>query len=383
MDQPPQEKRRGRPERLFFPAALLLAAVIVPLKAAENVGWLALPPLPPFWHGHEMVFGVVYGVIGGYLLVGLSERAVALAFAAWIAGRLVLPFYDEMPLLATALALAYPAVLAVLVGSRFLKATKTRRNAVFAPIIFGLLLAQIAYETGGFGVLDDGGRLGLLLGADMTFLLLFAMGGRIIAGVSSGAHQAQGRKLVGVSQPRLEQAGLAALVGMLGLDGWHAAWPVSGGLAIIGTVILLLRLVKWQVWRLFRISEVSLLHLGYLWLAAGLLAKGWAQINGVLPVLAMLHIGLIGGFGTLALTMMMRANLQRDRRPVRLPRPMIAAVLLVSASVFARLAAIFAPASGVWLGLSALFWTIAVLAVLARLIRWDQPDRDGRSKIGA
>jgi len=374
----------GSPHRLFFPAALVLGAIIVPLKAAESAGWISLPPLPVFWHGHEMVFGVAYGVIGGYLLVGRSRQAVGAAFVAWLAGRAGLPLQAEAPMLSAGLALAYPLALALLVGLRFARAAKTGRNAVFAPIVFGFLIVQAVHEIGAIGLFANGGeRLGLLLASDLVFILIFAMGGRIIAGATSGAHQAQGRKLTGVAQPRLEQVGLVALAGMLLLEAWDAARPVTGGLAIAAGAIVLLRLAQWRALRVIRIPEVSLLHLGYLWLAAGLLAKGGAQLGGGWPVFSALHIGLVGGFGTLALTMMMRAGLQRERQPVRLARPLVGAVLIVSPAVLARLAATLAPASGLWLALSATLWEIAVIAVLVWSLRRVQSARAGRSSIGA
>ena len=353
----------GKPERLFFPGVLLLAAAGVPLKAAESAGLLALP-LPAFWHGHEMLFGVAYGVIGGYLLVGLPQRSIAIAFAAWLAGRAGLLLHTEAPLLATALALAYPASLAALVGTRFLRATKSARNAVFGPILFALLAAQIVYEAQGLWPAGDLGRLGLLVAADLIFLMLFTMGGRIIAAASSGAHQAQGRKLAGVAQPRLELAGIAALAFMLLLEPWPATAPIAGALGAAAGSIILLRLWRWQVWRLIAVREVSLLHLGYLWLAAGLLAKGGAQIARSWPVLSVLHVGLVGGFGTLALTMIFRASLQRARRPVRLDPLATAAVLLLSLAAIARLAAIPAAAPVVWIAISAGLWTVACLVLL-------------------
>lgn len=358
----------GKPERLFFPGALLLAAIAVPLKASESAGLLTLP-LPSFWHGHEMLFGVAFGVIGGYLLVGLPRRAVTIAFAAWLLGRGGLFLHAHVPLLSTALALAYPALLAALVGGRFLQATKSPRNAVFAPILFGLLLAQIVYESGGTGGAGDLGRTGLLLAADIVFLLLFTMGGRIIAAATSGAHQSLGRKLRTPAQPRLEQAGIAALAVMLLLEPWSATTAVSGALAAAAGVIILLRLWRWRVWRLLRIKEVSLLHLGYLWLAAGLLAKGWAQVTGGWPVLSTLHIGLVGGFGTLALTMVFRASLQRARKPVRLSPPATAAILLVSLAALARLAGIIAPDPVLWLAISAGLWGLACLIPLSAAFR--------------
>jgi len=363
----PERPSPGKPERLFFPAVLLLAAIAVPLKAAESAGLLALP-LPLFWHGHEMIFGVAYGVIGGYLLVGMPRRTVATAFAAWLIGRGGLVLHAQAPLLSTGLALAYPAILAVLVGTRFLHATKSARNAVFAPILFGLLIAQIVYEADGPGGTGDLGRLGLLLAADLIFLMLFTMGGRIIAAASSGAHQSHGRKLTGVAHPRLELAGIAALAVMLLLEPWSATAAVSGVFSAAAGGIVLLRLWRWHVWRLIGVREVSLLHLGYSWLAAGLLAKGWAQFTGSWPVLSTLHIGLVGGFGTLALTMIFRASLQRARRPIRLGPMAITAILLVSAATLARLIAVTTAAPIPWLLTSAMAWTAAMCIVLEKSI---------------
>ncbi len=368
-----------RPERpatflLFFVAAAVFAVLAVPLWTAVSMGLWPLP-LPAYWHGHEMVFGFALAVVGGYLLTGPSRPAALLVFAAWLGGRAA-PF---MPGLAgVPLALAYPLALFLLAGMPFLRAAKSLDNAVFGPVVGAFLVAEVIFQLGALGVVRLGEEIGLVLAIDLLALLMFAMGGRIIAAATSGALRRQGMPIRGAAQARLERIGVVALIAMTALDAWPPMGPASGALAAGAGAIAFVRLARWRIWRVSGLWEVSALHLGYLWLGAALAAKGLVQIASPGLVFEALHALAVGAFGVLATTMMVRASAQRSRRPIARPAGAAAAVVLVALAAALRLAAPIAEEPTVLLAAAAALWAFAFAMVAGLLLAMAGPPASRR-----
>jgi uncharacterized protein involved in response to NO len=59
-----------------------------------------------------------------------------------------------------------------------------------------------------------------------------------------------------------------------------------------------------------------ILHIGYGWLAFGLLLLGFNGLTGVLPATAALHALTVGAIGTMTLAVMTRATLGHTGRPL-------------------------------------------------------------------
>jgi hypothetical protein len=233
--------RPAQPHRLLFPAAAIFAATAVPFWALRYTGLVTRVPgnWPAHWHGHEMVFGYALAVVGGYLLTRLSSLGLALTSGAWLLGRLVY-LGPELPAWATATAaLAYPICLFAIAGTAFLRTAKRGRNAAFGLLLAGFVLAELLVQLTPLGVVQDGASRGLTLGVDLIAMLLFAMGGRIIAAASSGALQRQGQHLPGLAQPGLERLGMLALLAMAILDVLALLPGLVAALAIIaaGTIV--------------------------------------------------------------------------------------------------------------------------------------------------
>ncbi|MFQ5347693.1 MAG: NnrS family protein [Rhodothalassiaceae bacterium] len=366
-----ERPHRAAPHHVFFPAAALIAALVVPLKILVVRGLVAADGLPPAWHGHEMLFGFAGAVMGGYLLNSRRPMAIALALLAWLGGRVAI-----LGGLATSgafviLLLAYPLTLFALAGWPMLRAAKSPRNAVFGLILAGFALGEGLYATGVAGWLPVGADAAIRFAADVVLLLLFTMGGRIIAAASSGAHQARGIHRHGLAQPRLERAGLALLALMLGLDA-VGAWPEMAALAAAGAgTVILMRLAGWRVWELVGTGALFVLHLGYAWLGLGLILRLAPLVSDRFATLDALHLALVGGLGTLAMTMMARVSLQRARRTIGLPSCLVIAIGLVAlAAILRGLSALAMPAAGdVLLGLAAGAWGVAFLILLGWLSR--------------
>lgn len=356
-----------QPHRILFPVALLLGAAIAPLKLLELQGDL-FASLPPGWHGHEMILGMATAIIAGYLLPARRPGLLAGLLLAWLIARLVVLLPVANPAAVMAGLSLWPLLMGAVTANRFLKGAKTARNLVFAPILLGFLPAELLYTAGITDWLPGGTEAGLALGAGLVLLMLFTMGGRIIAAASSGAHQRIGGRLHRAAQPRLEALGLGLILLLTLALMTDAPLLLTSAAALAAGLVVMLRLAYWRVWRLLCQREVALLHLGYGWLAAGLVFAGWAIHTGRMPGLSALHPALIGGFGTLAVVMMVRTTLQRARRPLAMTAlPMLAVALLALAGVARGLAAVTGDMTA--MGLSAAAWTLGLLIALIVLAR--------------
>lgn len=355
---------------LFFTAAALYAAIAVPVWVLEYLGWLpAWQQVPAGWHGHEMVFGYALAVVGGYLITKGSRGIILTAFGLWLAGRLTHFGPGLPPPVAILVDLAYPALLFVLAGLPFLRAAKSWRNALFGVIVGAFLLAQILYRLGGADLLAEGEQRGLLLAIDLVILLLFAMGGRLIAAATSGALQGKGISLRGAAQPSLERAGVLCLITVAVLDGVQWGLPATAALSAVAGAVILIRLVRWRAWKAIDVAEASVLHLGYVWLAVGLLVQAVSRAFDLMTPLTAAHGAMVGGLGVLSLAVMGRTALQRLRRPLDVPPMLMAAIGLMSLTVVLRvLASLTEPVIALLAGAAA-SWSLAFVCFTFFLLR--------------
>ncbi|MBP2296924.1 NnrS family protein [Azospirillum rugosum] len=360
----PPTPRRPWGHRLFFPAAALYAALSVPLWVAGYFGWLGIGWTPAL-HAHEMLMGYALAVVGGFLLTRPSKAALGLAFAAWLAGRVAV-LGGVPPAIAAPLALAYPVVLFAVAGVPFLRAAKSGHNTLFGPVIGAFALAEALAWWGG-----DGGRTGALFALHLVGILMLVMGGRIIPSATAGEVRRQGGKLVERVQPRLEWAGaagaiLAALTVAAGTWPWPVPWIGAAG-AFVAGLTAWARLARWRTDAVLRRPDLWSLHLGYGWLGLGWLFLGIERLDPLADGAAW-HVMGAGALGTLAVTMMVRATLQRESLPPDFPRPATAAVALVSLAAALRVAA--ASTAPEWLmPAAAAAWAAAHLLVLWVLLR--------------
>jgi len=326
---------------LFFPAATLFALGAIPVWALEYAGFL--PAVrgggSGSWHGHEMVFGYAFAVIAGYLLTKISRRALAAVFVLWLLGRVTYLLLPLPPLIDAAISISFPLCLSLLAGMPFLRATKTWRNAVFLVILAGLALAALAYQSGVLGALVAGQARGVGLGVNVITLLMFTMGGRVIAAATSGALQEKDMHLHGMAQSRLEKAGVAAIIALALFDFWGHAPYMAAAAALAAAAAEVMRLFRWRIWKVADRPELLSLFIGYAWLAVGLAAQSVALGFGFLSPSDALHGVTVGALGTLSLAMMARVSLQRSQRPIVFPSYVSLAIATISGAALCRLLA--------------------------------------------
>lgn len=358
----------------FFPAAALYAAVLLPWSVLALFGLLPTPAglLSPLGHAHEMLFGFALAVVAGYLLGPQPLPLILSLLGCWALARLGWLFWPGAWWTVVAAAL-FAGGVAWNVVPRFLGAAKKWRNQIVAPVVASLaLLSAIASLPLPLELTPHLMHEALLLLA----MLLFFMGGRIIAPAVAGHMMSQGHILDARVQPRLEGAalillGLALLSNLLP---WALASQVSGFLLLSVGLLAGVRLLRWQPWRCARRPDLLVLLLGYLWLSVGLLLFGLALLTTALPLSASLHGLTIGALGTLTFAVMARTRLIYRLRDAN-ARPWIhpVAVLLSLAALARILPPLLQLEPFPWLLLSAACWSLAFL--LLAVLLWQTRGR--------
>lgn len=377
--------------RPFFLFAAVQAAIMLPLWLAVYVGGVSLnlPFADALWHGHEMVFGFAGAALGGFLLTAVpnwtntapvSGRPLMALFALWLAGRVVFTLAGYLsPLLVAAIDLSYAPVLAVLMARPLIQAGK-RRNLAFLGMLLLFLAANGCVHAGLILGRHDP-MTGVHLGIVLLLTMIAMVGGRIIPSFTQNWLRMQGIAAEIHPVAWIEKGGAVASVlvsGVAAVAFPHS--PLSGGLLLAAAVIQLVRLAGWQGWRTLVNPILGVLHVGYLWLAVGLVLSGLSHFIPDLTGNAALHALTAGCIGTMVMAVMTRAALGHSGRPLQVPASIVAAYGLLSVGAMLRVAAPLLPDAQMILthaggSLWALAWGLFILVYAPIVIR---PRADGR-----
>ncbi|RUV73233.1 MAG: NnrS family protein [Mesorhizobium sp.] len=360
--------------RPFFFLAALYAGVAIPTWLWLYFTGRALPG--PFhglhWHAHEMLFGYLGAVIAGFILTAipnwtgrlpLSGRPLAMLVALWLAGRLACAFLSE-PFAAAAIDLAFPAVLAFAVW-REVAAGRNWKNAPVAVMITLFGLANAADHAANLDLLlhDLGHRLALAV----TTVLIALIGGRIVPSFTRNWLVKEGRTELPAKFGLLDKAALA----FTGIAA--AAWiaipdaPATGVLQLSAGILLALRLMRWRGLQTVSEPILTVLHLGYGWLAAAVLLLGLSMLLSSIPQSAALHALTAGAIGTMTLAVMTRASLGHTGREIVADRTITCIYVAVTAGAALRVAAPFADSwYGHVLACGGALWSSAFLLFAVR-----------------
>ncbi len=153
---------------------------------------------------------------------------------------------------------------------------------------------------------------------------------------------------------------IALVVSVAALAVWVAGAEsagTGGGLLIAG-ILHLVRLARWRGWQTTGEGLVTILHLGYFWVGAGLILLGLSMLDLDVTRTAALHVLTIGAMGTMILAVMTRAILGHTGRALTAGPDTLVIYALVTAALIFRVANEFAPMTElVWL--SAYSWSAA------------------------
>ncbi len=361
--------------RPFFLLAGFWAVFAVPFAMALAFNGSTAAMDFRFWHMHEMVFGYAMATISGFLLTAIPNwtgrlpvRGWPLAGLAvlWLAGRAAVVAQGLIEPWMTALVdVAFLACLGFVIGVEIL-AGKNWRNAVVLVLVVGLLVANAVSHLEANGHLPMG-VYGIRFGIGVVVGLIMLIGGRIVPSFTRNW-------LVKQSARRLPRPfgmfdRIALLIGAAAL----AAWVISpdSRIAAIGMVtagiLHLLRVGRWAGDQTGSEALVWVLHVGYAWLAVGLILIGLSHwIDGLTQAMA-IHALTVGGIGTMTVAVMTRATLGHTGRALTADRLTIVIYLLISVSAMLRLISGLSVEMYQDLVLtSAAAWTIAFALFLVR-----------------
>jgi uncharacterized protein involved in response to NO len=335
--------------RPFFLCAALWAALAVPLWLAVYAGEEIPTAQPPaVWHVHEMVFGYGAAVVAGFLLTAIPNwtgrmplQGGPLAFLVllWGMGRVAVLCSAKIGVeTAAVFDLAFPLTFLAVVAREILAGRNWRNLPILAAL--GLLLAgNLLVHLDALGLAPTA-QLGDRLGVATLLMLISLVGGRIVPSFTRN-WLAKQRPEIPAPAPFdiFDRIVLGTTAAALAL--WVGApdATVAHWLELAAGVALIARLARWRGQATLREPLLWVLHLGYGWLALGLLLLALDAFIPLLAATTALHALTVGAIGTMTLAVMTRASLGHTGRPVTAGPGTTAVYLLMTLAAILRLAA--------------------------------------------
>jgi len=333
--------------------------------------WAGAVPLlarmPPPWHAHELLYGMLGAAAAGYHLTaaprwsGLpppSGRALAALALLWLAARAAAAAAPALPpAMTAAAALAFPLALAAMMARR-VWAGRAWARAGYPP-------AMLVWAGAGALLLAGPDPRRTALAIVLGLAVLFArIGARVVPAFTATALAAQG---AGGPAPRAGalSRGLApafialALIGTLAVPG--ARWP--GALLALAGAALVAAQIGWRPGAARRDGLLAMLHLAHFWLGAGCLLLGRAlALPESGPPTTALHALTMGAMGGTAFAFGARAAAPANGRGRLIARRThVAGFACIMAATLLRLG----PAQGAAAGLWAAGWALFLIGLLA------------------
>ena len=358
--------------RPLFLLATLYAVLLVPLWVASWLGYLPMPSMlgtPSWWHAHEMIFGFAGAAIGGFALTAVATwtkrppvagAPLMILSALWLLARVF--FAQPFPgLLVPAIIadLGYYLLLFVLMSREVIGARNQRNYKVLG--ILALLGASNALFFWAMMRNSIWTMPALLAGLWLVVLLINLIGGRIIPGFTRNWLK---RRMTEQSSPPLRlppafdrfdllTSVLIGAFGVLHVVGASSRWTAI--LGMLTSVLLFVRLTRWQGVHGGGEPLVWVLHVAFAWIPLGILLLTFAELD-FLPRTAGIHALTSGAITTMILAVASRAALGHTGRPLESHPVLTAAYVLVTVAAICRVAATVGPGARPLLVCSALAW---------------------------
>lgn len=331
----------GRGFRPFFLLGALHAALSVGLWALQMQGhvFLSMPFSDPvLWHGHEMIFGFTMAIIAGFLLTavanwtkGAPARQLHLAALVllWAAGRVVM-FLDVELYIAAAIDLAFIPALAVTLALPLLRSWN-KRNFIFLFMLTALFLCNLVSV-----VWQE--RAALYVAIMIIIMMISLVGGRIIPAFTVAGLRRTGLERYVTDQPRMDIAALVSLALIaVSIPVFGILHPVIGSIALLSAAIHAWRMRVYHTRDVWGDPMLWSLHLGYMWLVAGLALLGLAAFD-MTALSPALHALTAGAIGTMTLSMMCRVALGHTGRELIAGELTKIAFMAMQAAILTRVA---------------------------------------------
>lgn len=363
--------------RPLFLLATVYAIVVVPLWVGAWLGYLPFPALlgvPSWWHAHEMIFGFAGAAVGGFALTAVatwtkrppvSGVPLLVLSALWLIARILFSLPSHSLLVPAILAdLGYGGLLFALMSREVISARNERNYKLL--LILGLLVASNAWFFVGVTRSAGWSTTALHAGLWLIVLLVNLIAGRIIPAFTGNwlKRPASDQRHQAIKLPPMHDrfdlisTGLLVAFAIFQLGDAPARWTAVLGL--LTSVVLFIRLARWQGIRGADEPLVWVLHVAFLWLPVGVLLLSFAEV-GLIPQTAGTHALTAGAVTTMIVAVASRAALGHTGRPLESHPVLTAAYVLITIAAMCRVAATFGPAARVLLAASATAWCLGFI----------------------
>ena len=334
--------------RPFFFGGAAWALIALSLWICSLTGEISLPTAldPLAWHRHEMLFGFVGAIIGGFLLTAVPNWTgrlpiagwpLAGLFGVWIAARLALLFSASTGLwLAALLDVGFFLLLGLLAAREVLESKNRNLPIVGMILLFGIADAVDYLSTTAEIPFPD---LGWQFAISLVVLLISLIGGRIIPSFTRNWMMKQGITKGLPTQPSKFDLFVIAGTAVALLAWLSGPAETPTGIALLAAAALqAVRWARWRGYRTFADPLVLVLHVGYIWIPIGLGLLG-ASLMGLVPRSAAIHALTAGAMATMILAVMTRASLGHTARELKANAATVVVYLLVTGGAVLRVTA--------------------------------------------
>ncbi|MBT3556141.1 MAG: NnrS family protein [Rhodospirillales bacterium] len=353
--------------RPFFLAAGVWACASLGIWVLWITGYLDMAAVDPLhWHAHEMLFGYTGAAITGFILTAIPNWTrrlpvrgipLALLLMVWIAGRAACLMQDQLgAVVVMAVDVSFP-ILVFGIVLREIIAGKNWRNLPVAGVLGLFAAASVVDHLSTMDIVADD-RLGQRMGLAVIIMLIGLIGGRVVPSFTGNWLNKQGATVSPVLFSGFDKFSLVILLAALVLWCVVPDHMVTGWTLVFAGVCHGFRLFRWRGYATCAEILVLILHIGYGWIALGLLLMGLEIVwPGALP-LSGLHAITAGGIATMTLAMMTRATLGHTGQELTAdPGTTIIYGLVTMGAVLRVLVPVFpSEAFQSILGVSAIFW---------------------------
>lgn len=373
--------------RPFFLLAGLWAVLAVALwiGVLHGMAWEHALLSAPQWHAHEMIAGFIGAALSGFLLTAIPNWTSRPAYGGW---PLVLPV-GGFVLARFALLPGVPlpgdviAVIALLPLPLLLATVAPALVRASTPRLFGPPALVLAFWAGQVLMIGDAAgwwsgtfAAGELLSLNIALALVGLIGGRIVPAFTLNALRKAGRPQELKPIPRVDQAGMLALLAVAAVDLVAPGGVVAGLVAAVAAVLAALRLSRWHGLKTGFSPILLVLHLAYAMLPVALAVKALHLLTGLEFAAGWLHLQAIGAVALMILAVMPRAAMGHTGREIAHNVPLLLAWALLPLAAAIRA---FGPAllHGHAYSLAGLLWLAAFglfLLSLAPVLLLRRPD---------
>lgn len=381
----------GRGFRPFFLLGAIYAVLVVFAWVLFIHGSVRVPMFwdnAVLWHAHEMIYGFTVAIIAGFLLTAVANWTgsspvrrsnLALLCAVWVAGRIVFWSQQHSAILSSFIDLSFLPLLAISLSIPLIR-TGNRHNFMFLGILSLLFLGNLHMHLAALGVVGGDPRVTAYAAILVVMSIISIIGSRIIPSFTVAGLRMHGQLVYQTVQVKTDVAAMLLLIGtavavlLFGLESF-----TTGIIALVAGIIHLLRMRFWHTLKTKAEPMLWILHVGHLWLVAGLLTLGLYGFGLVENSSLALHMLTVGCVGSMTIGMMSRVALGHTGRPIIATPAVTASFFMMQGATFLRCLALLIEKKSynLWIAGSGTLWVgafIIYLAVYVPILLGPRPD---------